>query len=104
MQVSGLHYTFDPDKPVGNMIVSASVNSTPILKDKSYSIATNNYVGGHLPELLGVQLSSVTQQDLKVNDRNVYIESIQRKQIITSRIEGRVINIKSTEPVYDTVD
>ncbi|MEK9137408.1 MAG: 5'-nucleotidase, partial [Bacteroidota bacterium] len=64
MQVSGLRYLYDPEKPVGSKVVSAYVNNTPIDLKGRYTIATNNYVGGHLTEHLGVFTQGVTLRDL----------------------------------------
>lgn len=104
MQMSGLRYSYDPDKPFGSKVVNASVNGNPVEPNKYYTIATNSYVGGHIPEHLGVQLSSLKLKDLDAIDRNVYIEFIQRTRMTAAQLEGRVVNIKSPEPKYDKVD
>jgi hypothetical protein len=80
------------------------VNGNPVEPNKYYTIATNSYVGGHIPEHLGVQLSSLKLKDLDAIDRNVYIEFIQRTRMTAAQLEGRVVNIKSPEPKYDKVD
>lgn len=92
MQVSGLRYSFDPDRPAGSRILQLAVAGVPVVPTRSYSVVTNNYVAGHTRELLG--LDNVTFTDLNVLDRDVLIEYIQKHKTITSAVEGRITNIR----------
>ena len=92
MQISGLRYAYDSDKPAGNKVLEATVGGKPIEPDRSYSIVTNNYVTGHLPELLGLDDPSIVLTDLSVVDRDVMIDFIRRQRIISSKIEGRIVD------------
>ncbi|MFE5321139.1 5'-nucleotidase C-terminal domain-containing protein [Paenibacillus sp. NPDC056579] len=48
LQVSGLTYVYDANKPVGSRIVEASINRQPIQKDAKYKVAMSSfmYTGG----------------------------------------------------------
>jgi 5''-nucleotidase/2'',3''-cyclic phosphodiesterase and related esterases len=43
-QVSGLTFTFNPNKPVGQRIVSVTVNGEPLDPNKVYRVATNDFM------------------------------------------------------------
>lgn len=45
-QVSGLTYSFDASKPVGSRIVDVTVGGKPLDDNATYTLATNDYVGG----------------------------------------------------------
>ena len=45
-QVSGLAYTFDASKPVGSRITDVTVAGKPLDDSATYTLATNDYVGG----------------------------------------------------------
>jgi 5'-nucleotidase / UDP-sugar diphosphatase len=43
-QVAGLAFVFDPKKPVGQRIVSASIGGTPLNPKRLYKVATNDFM------------------------------------------------------------
>ena len=92
MQVSGFRYSFDPNRPAGSRIIQVAVAGSPVVPTRSYSVVTNNYVGGHARELLG--LDNVTVTDLYVLDRDILIDYIQKHKTITSAVDGRITNIR----------
>ncbi|MCZ6775995.1 MAG: bifunctional UDP-sugar hydrolase/5'-nucleotidase [Ignavibacteria bacterium] len=96
MQVSGLGYSFDPSQPSGKMVVEARVNGAAIEPSKMYSIVTNNYVADHIRELLGIRDEFITSVSTNAIDRDVFIHHIEQHKTISSRIEGRVIQIENT--------
>jgi len=98
LQVSGLTYVFDSAQPSGRRIVSATVKGKSLDARATYSIVTNNYVGGHAGEFLGVQPSSIVQMDLRTLDRDVLIEAILRDPAVESKIEGRIVNLTPSTP------
>jgi 5'-nucleotidase / UDP-sugar diphosphatase len=104
MQVSGLRYTYDPRLPMGSRVIAASVNGSPLVPAQLYRVATNNYVAGHLPELLGIAPSPDCIQELAITDRTMYIEYIQRVGRVRSHIDGRIVNLESPEPKFDKID
>ena len=45
-QVSGMTYSFDASKPAGSRIVDVTVGGKPLDDAATYTLATNDYVGG----------------------------------------------------------
>lgn len=45
-QVSGMTYSFDASQPVGSRIVDVTVGGAPLDDSATYTLATNDYVGG----------------------------------------------------------
>ena len=45
LHIAGGKYEFDASKPVGERIVCATINSQPIDKSKTYTLATNDFTG-----------------------------------------------------------
>lgn len=43
-QVSGMTYTFDPSKPVGQRIVAVTIGGKPVDENKSYVLACNDFM------------------------------------------------------------
>jgi 5'-nucleotidase / UDP-sugar diphosphatase len=75
--VSGLQMTFDPRRPVGDRVVSVTINGKPLSLDRTYSLAVNEFMaaGGDgygmlvkAPRLIGLQIS-----ELLVNHVVAYI-------------------------------
>ncbi len=45
-QVSGIHYTFDVCRPVGDRVVRVTVNGEPLEAKRMYTLATNSFLSG----------------------------------------------------------
>lgn len=97
-QVSGLRYTFDYDAGDSDAL-QADIDGEPIQTEKIYTIATNNYVAGHLHDVFGLPEAEITVEPAyPVHvDRDVFIEYVRRQKNISSEIEGR-ITLKGTRP------
>ena len=112
LQASGLRYVYDSSKPKGQKVVSIEVNASPtdsarpndrsvgrVWRGKSvsdtalYSISTNNYVSSHLYDFFGIDEASVHVEDTGILDRDAFIQYIRDKKTISSRIEGRIVDI-----------
>jgi 5'-nucleotidase len=54
MQVSGLSYAFDPEKPIGSRLIEVTVGDKPLNDQESYSVATFDFLteGGDGYEML----------------------------------------------------
>lgn len=46
LQISGFTYQYDSSKPVGNRIIAVYYNNQPLIKDKLYNVATNDFLAG----------------------------------------------------------
>lgn len=93
LQVSGLTYTYDLDKPIGQKIVEIKHDNKPLLKEKIYSVATTDFLAS------GGGIFSVMKRShmLKVgaNDHDTLIQYIKKlSQPFSVSIEGRIKQVK----------
>lgn len=89
LQISGLTYSYDPKKPLGHRIITLFHQNKPLIKNKTYTIATNNFLatgGGVFSVMKRGTIVKVgeSDQDTVMN----YIKKI--PQPFTSSIEGRI--------------
>lgn len=68
-QVSGMTYYYDLSKPVGERIVKAKVNRSPINPEEEYSITTNEFLYKALSD------SSIIGRKITIIDPYVYADS-----------------------------
>jgi len=105
LQQSGLKYTYDLSKPVGERIITLTLeDGTPILKDATvYSVACNEFIatGG---DNFSVFLSGTNVTRIGVSDLDALIEFVQWKfgvppantpidPTVYPKIEGRMVNV-----------
>ena len=90
MQVSGLEYIYDPDKPKGKRIIQVLVNGKPLALQKSYKITINDYMLDHSDKFLGIPKENLKYEIHPDLDRDVYIQAVRDQKAISSRIEGRI--------------
>ena len=91
LQVSGISYSFDATKRVGEKIVSVTQDGVPLNKDEFYRVATNDFLfngGDGYEELVGCEL--ISAGDLLKNVLAMYIKE---KRIVEPAEEGRIIVI-----------
>jgi 5'-nucleotidase len=89
LQISGITYTYDASKPLGNRINTIVHQNKPIIKDKVYTIATNNFLAA------GNGVFSVMKRGTIIRigkyDHETLIEYIQNlSQPFAASIEGRI--------------
>jgi 5'-nucleotidase len=98
LQVSGLRYTFDSNKPKGQRITSVEIqrdagwdNLDPL---KEYTIAGDNYIqtGGDDYKVLVERAYDVNEDLPPVLD--VFVEYLQANSPVISRLEGRIRVVK----------
>ncbi|KTD34891.1 5'-nucleotidase [Legionella moravica] len=89
LQISGLTYSYDPKKQLGHRIITLFHQNKPLIKNKTYTIATNNFLatgGGVFSVMKRGTIIKVgdSDQDTVMN----YIKKV--PQPFTSSIEGRI--------------
>lgn len=110
-QVSGISFSFAPGKPVGQRVLTASVNGRPIAPDQEYSVATLDFIAaggdgytafgeairsaGDFSEVAGAMKSS----RLVYNDpgrflRDVMLEVLTTRKTVTAAVEGRICEVR----------
>ncbi|MCD6441106.1 MAG: bifunctional metallophosphatase/5'-nucleotidase [Candidatus Marinimicrobia bacterium] len=88
LQTSGLTRSYNTKN---NTLIEATVNGNPIIPDKIYTIATNNYILGHIKRFFGLSEKDVLVEDTGVIGRDILLLAVKKQKIIDSKIEGRLI-------------
>ncbi len=90
-QVSGMTFVYDPSAPAGSRVSEVMVAGQPLDINKTYKLATNDYVlgGGDGYSALGggEVLINGGNGNLMANDVIVYVEKAGK---VTSKVEGRI--------------
>ena len=94
LQISGVKYKWNPNKPTGQRVFNIMVNAKPLIESKTYSVCTNNFLIEHFYNVFGFPRGDRAMKELNVIDRDIFIDAVKKQQLITSRIEGRIIEIK----------
>ena len=94
LQVSGLSYKWNPNKPVGQRVFVVKVNGKPLIESKKYSVCTNNFLIEHFYNVFGFPKENREIKELNVIDLDVFIDAVKKQKVISSKIEGRIVEIK----------
>lgn len=91
LQISGLSYTYNSQNPIGQKIIAIAHQGKPLIKDKTYTIATTDFLAS------GNGVFSVMKRatfiSVGANDHETVIQYIrQLPQPFTVSIEGRIKN------------
>ncbi len=91
IQVSGVYFTYDQSKPVGQRVVSAFLDkerTRPIDPNATYSVVTNDFMvtGGDAYTMLGQGTGTATR-DILVND---VVEYVRANRPLNPQVEGRI--------------
>ncbi len=95
LQVSGIHYSYNPDLPVGERVQSVTINNEPIDLEKDYLVAMPNYIfhGGD-------GYTMFAESEILVDDTNaqtdaeVLIQYASKLGTINASLEGRIVVIQ----------
>jgi 5'-nucleotidase / UDP-sugar diphosphatase len=110
-QVSGIRFTYSRSAPVDNKVIEASVNNSPLIMDKEYIVATDDFLaaGGDGYKAFGEAVSAsrdftivggaVMGEKLVYNNsgrwlRDVVIDYIREKNEVAPIVEGRIIEVE----------
>lgn len=88
LQQSGIRRVYDKK---AKKLVDATVNGEPIDPQKLYTIATNNYVVGHIDRFFGLSEADVKIEDTGVIGRDILLQAAEAQQIIDTKTDGRLI-------------
>ena len=67
------------------------MNGETIVPDKVYTIATNNYIIGHIDRFLGLNIDDVTVEDTGIIGRDILVKAVAKQKVINSTTGGRLI-------------
>jgi 5'-nucleotidase len=94
LQVSGLNYSYDANKPIGSRVVAVNHDGKPLQDDRTYIVATNDFLaygGDHFTALRHGKILLEGDTDLTVLVN--YVKQLQ--QPFTMTIEGRIKKVNS---------
>ncbi len=94
MQVSGIKYTCDPKRPQGKRIIDVWINGKPLLPNKRYKVAINDYMLDQSEKYVGIPKEKIDYQIFPEFDRDIYVQAVKKQKSINSKIEGRIKKFK----------
>jgi 2',3'-cyclic-nucleotide 2'-phosphodiesterase (5'-nucleotidase family) len=97
LQVSGVKYTFAPERPYGERVINVRVNNEKIMPYKKYKAVINDYILAQSKDFLGIPKQNIKYKLLPDLDREVFIKEVRKKGVIDSRVEGRITELKKIE-------
>ena len=93
--VSGLKIVYDKEKLKNkemDFFKSVSVNGEKIDENRTYKIATNNYIATQVGKFFGELSEELTVTETNIIDRDVFIEAVEKAGVINSVSENRIIS------------
>lgn len=90
LQVSGMRYYFNPEKPAGERIEKVYVGGEEIDPDASYTLTTNGFLaaGGDEYETLEQAEKIETYEP---TDTKMFVDYIQENSPLFPKVEGRIV-------------
>lgn len=91
--VSGLNIIYDKEKLKNKKLdffKSISVNGEKIDENKTYKIATNNYIATQVNKFFGELSETLKVEETNMIDRDVFIEAVENAGVINSISEDRI--------------
>ena len=92
MQVSGMTLVYDPKAPAGKRVVEIKIGGQPLDPNKTYKVATNEYVagGGDGFEVLKKGKQMIDESAAKLMASQV-IDYVAAKGSVSPKVEGRIV-------------
>ena len=88
LQTSGIKRIYNSQRKI---LIDATVNGEPIVSDKVYTIATNNYIIGHIERFLGLNINDIAVEDTGIIGRDILVRAVAKQKVINSTTGGRLI-------------
>ena len=97
LQVSGVKYSYAPERPYGERVIDVRVNSEKIMSYKKYKAVINDYILAQSKDFLGIPQQNLKYKFLQDLDRDVFIKEVKKRGAINSEVEGRIRRLKRVE-------
>ncbi len=97
LQVSGVKYSFAPQRPYGERVIEAEVDNEKIMPYKKYKVVINDYILAQSKDFLGIPHQNLKSRFLPDLDRDVFIQEVRKSKVINSTVEGRIAELKKVE-------
>ena len=95
IQVSGLKFTYDPNQPEYSRVLSATeLDGTPIDRNKTYTIATNDFLAGGQDGYVTFN-NGTNLQNTHILVRDAMIDDLKANGTLTGSVDGRAAAIAS---------
>ena len=91
-QVSGLKMVYNKKKPIGQRVLSITVNGQPLDPAKKYKVVTNSFLAAGSGEY-GVFLDGEDIEDSYQPLRDVMAAYIRNHSPVDATVEGRIIAV-----------
>lgn len=85
----GMRMQYNPQKPIGQRVESCSLNGQPIEKDKTYKVASSNFVADGGDGFLAFKRSSQTKRT-GVEIVQVMKDYLKKREVYEPVVEGRI--------------
>jgi len=96
-QVSGMQFSYDASRPVGDRIVSLKIKGQPVAADKKYSLVTTNFIafdgGDGYTMFKGVRILNTPRTIL---DSDALRQAMTVARPIAPKVEGRIERLDKT--------
>lgn len=89
LQVSGITYTYNPNKNIGSRVSNVKINNKPINLDKIYSVALPLYIKNGGDGFIMLKNNQVSIKDKNI-DSQIFIEYIKSIKILNPKLENRI--------------
>ena len=93
---SGITVEYDSKKAEAGddgFLLNVKVGGEDVIDDKTYSIATNNYVGTQFNKYFGKVDEDFVVRDSNIIDRDLLIEAVEEQKTINQPLERRIIDV-----------
>jgi 2',3'-cyclic-nucleotide 2'-phosphodiesterase (5'-nucleotidase family) len=97
LQVSGVKYSYAPERPYGERVIDVRVNNEKIVPYKKYKAVINDYIMAQSKDFLGIAQQNLKYKFLQDLDRDVFIKEVKKRGAINSEVEGRIRRLKRVE-------
>jgi 2',3'-cyclic-nucleotide 2'-phosphodiesterase (5'-nucleotidase family) len=98
-QVSGLKIRADVTRPVGQRVVSVTVNGSPLRPGAKYKLTTNDYLAGGGDGYAAFKSAKVLTGDAEADlIANVVMAYVRAKGTVAPKLEGRIIVGRAAPP------
>ncbi|HEX2786836.1 MAG TPA: bifunctional UDP-sugar hydrolase/5'-nucleotidase [Ignavibacteria bacterium] len=97
---SGMEIVYDSKKVLNkedDFIISITVNGENIDENKTYQLATNNYMAGQFKKYFGDVSQEIVITDTNIIDRDMFIEAVEEQNTINSVLEKRIIDVSNQD-------
>ncbi|TGV00113.1 bifunctional metallophosphatase/5'-nucleotidase, partial [Mesorhizobium sp. M00.F.Ca.ET.186.01.1.1] len=90
-QISGMSFTYNPTKPVGERVLEVKVGDKPLDLTKTYKVATIDFLaaGGD-----GYESFKKPFFNTGLSMYSIVEEGLMKRKVVNPKVEGRIVEVK----------